>query len=730
MNSSTQCYWATALIPVDCNQEFTGEVAHGVVHGFPGDTDSKLRHHDRTAGLGIATVDHKLHAFRDELDDWLECCTAQGRTDSADQNSPRLPPWESSQEPPLQKLVQAIARLLVGEEVAIALNPIFRNILGANYLFVNNCSSVDSSSNNLPSAPLITHSRGQELGTTSDASTSDTSTSYTLDAYVGSCLLANPPLGLNQAIDAAMLLQWEAQNCCWAWRLGLRNQEMGWLIVRPQVKDAALLEAILQPARTAVIQRVAALVGRYLSHARSYSQFQVQTQILQTKNQELQQISQLKSEFLANTSHEIRTPLSSILGFTHLLREQGFNPGSLRHQEYLKIILTSGQHLLALINDILDLSKIEANQLDLNWEWVELEPLCRTVLTLVQEKANDRGLSLKLEIPDHLGAIMADPLRLKQILFNLLSNALKFTSEGTVGLRVAQEDDLTRLTVWDTGTGIPLEQQNLLFKPYQQLPNTVTSSTEGTGLGLALTQKLAELHGGWVELQSELNRGSAFTVVIPISPSPTSDLISREALDRSDSAPLRLPFNTQVRPAGVPPSPVSTPPKSKTLTENYSRQSARQIENQTGNQVENQAGNQIDRQPESKLVYGEILLVEDNLFNAQLLMTYLGKLGYQVSWAKDSEEMWQFLAHSLPQMILMDINLPEVDGLTLIRQLRSQACYQELPIIAQTAMAMSGDRETCLTAGATDYVAKPIDLKKLALLIAQYISQNISGKAP
>ncbi|MGI0492609.1 ATP-binding protein [Alkalinema pantanalense CENA528] len=723
MNSSTQCYWAAALISGDCNQDFACEVPYEVAHGVTEGTDSMPGNHDRAVGLEIATVEHKLHAFRDELDDWLESCTVQGRTYAGDQQNPRLLPWDSSQEPLLQQLVQAIARLLVGEEVAIALNSVFRNILGANYLSIDNCSSGSSSSNNLPATPL-TYPKGQELGR-SDRSANHSSASYTLAAYVGSCLLANPPLGLNQAIDAEMLLQWEAQDCCWAWRLTVHNQEMGWLIVRPQVKDAALLEAILQPARTAFIQRVAALVGRYLSHARSYNQFQVQAQTLQTRNQELQQISQLKSEFLANTSHEIRTPLSSILGFTHLLREQGFNPGSLRHQEYLKIILTSGQHLLALINDILDLSKIEANQLDLHWERVELEPLCRTVLTLVQEKANDRGLSLKLDIPDHLSAIMADPLRLKQILFNLLSNALKFTSEGAVGLRVAQEGELMRLTVWDTGTGIPPEQQNLLFKPYQQLPNTVTSSTEGTGLGLALTQKLAELHGGWVELQSELNRGSAFTVVIPTSLPSASDL-GLEALDQSDSTPSRSRFNSQVRCADSSLSSASAPPKTKTLTENYSRQSAQKIASQTGNQAENL----IEQQQESKRVSGEILLVEDNLFNAQLLMTYLGKLGYQVSWAKDSEEMWQSLAHSLPQMILMDINLPEVDGLTLIRQLRSQACYQELPIIAQTAMAMSGDRETCLTAGATDYVAKPIDLKKLALLIAQYISQNISGKAP
>jgi signal transduction histidine kinase/CheY-like chemotaxis protein len=433
----------------------------------------------------------------------------------------------------------------------------------------------------------------------------------------------------------------------------------------------------LKAARLDFLERVSAVFSHQVRLTRSMQTMLHDCQTFQREKQELQQISQLKSEFLANTSHEIRTPLSSILGFTHLLREQGFNPGAVRHQEYLRIILTSGQHLLSLINDILDLSKIEANQLDLNWEVVEIEPLCQTIVTLVQEKANDRGLLLRLEIAPKAKHLFCDPLRLKQMLFNLLSNALKFTREGTVGLRVEQDDRSTQFTVWDTGVGIPEDQLNLLFRPYQQLPHTASRQAEGTGLGLALTQKLAELHYGSVAVSSEINRGSRFTVKIPI-------------LSSTSGSPNPDGQGGASRP--TEPQPIAHPvPVSSAIA----REAA--------------------QRPSS-----QVLIVEDNFNNAQLLIAYLCKLGYEVTWAKNHTDLWRSLQQGRPALILMDINLPDVDGLTIIRELRSQPAYAELPIIAQTALAMSGDRALCLEAGATDYITKPLDLQRLAQVLSCY----------
>lgn len=456
-------------------------------------------------------------------------------------------------------------------------------------------------------------------------------------------------------------LEWQS-----AWELCDRKTTYGWLVTVSSPISTSSDTALIQ-LRDQCVSRAIAQTAQLIRHTQKTEALIEKAQTLEAKNRELTQISKLKSEFLANTSHEIRTPLSSILGFTHLLREQGYTPSNLRHQEYLKIILSSGQHLLALINDILDLSKIEANQLTLQQESIEVIEVCKLALKLVQEKANDKGLPLKLGVAPDVSTVVADPLRLKQMLFNLLSNALKFTDRGSVGLEVKTVDQFVEFTVWDTGTGISLEQQQLLFRPYTQLNNA--TSGEGTGLGLALTQKLAELHGGWVRLESELDRGSKFTIALPctapVSPTPTEICLTPQI---SSAVQSRLPVAS--RPHGA--------------RSNH------------------------------------ILLVEDNAHNARLVITYLCKLGYEVTWSKNSEEMWQSLKQSLPAAILMDIHLPDVDGLTLTQQLRSRKRYRSIPVIVQTAMAMKGDREKCLAAGAADYVSKPIDLNALAQTVAKY----------
>lgn len=458
-------------------------------------------------------------------------------------------------------------------------------------------------------------------------------------------------------------LEWQS-----AWELCDRKNNYGWLVTVSAPLSTSSDTAFVQ-LRDQCVSRAIAQTVQHIRYSKKTQTLIEKSQTLEAKNRELAQVSKLKSEFLANTSHEIRTPLSSILGFTHLLREQGFTPSNLRHQEYLKIILSSGQHLLALINDILDLSKIEANQLTLQQESIEVTEVCKLALKLVQEKANDKGLPLKLVVAPDVSTVMADPLRLKQMLFNLLSNALKFTDRGSVGLEVKTVDGFVEFTVWDTGTGISSEQQQILFRPYTQLKNATPG--EGTGLGLALTQKLAELHGGWVRLESEPDRGSRFTIALP-----------RTAPVSSPSTPTELCLTPPIPTSGVPqisPSSRLNPTRSN-----------------------------------------HILLVEDNAHNARLIITYLCKLGYEVTWSKNSEEMWQSLKHSVPAAILMDIHLPDVSGLTLTQQLRSRKRYRSIPVIVQTAMAMKGDREKCLAAGAVDYVSKPIDLTALAQTVAKY----------
>ncbi len=476
-----------------------------------------------------------------------------------------------------------------------------------------------------------------------------------------------------------------------AWKISDRINSIAWLITvpwSPSLKIEFEDERLMQ-LRSTLVKRAISQVVPLVRQAQSVQQLQQQCQQLSDRNRELAQTSQLKNEFLANTSHEIRTPLTSILGFTHLLREQGYDFDKVRHQEYLKIILSSGQHLLALINDILDLSKIEANQLDLQQDAIDVSQLCQTALKLVREKANDKGLVLLLEIPEPLPMLVADPLRLKQMLFNLLSNALKFTTCGSVGLEVRVVSHEIQFAVWDTGKGISHEQQSLLFKPYAQLPN----AQEGTGLGLFLTKKLIELHGGWITMQSESNQGSRFTIGLPLLPG-----VSKEF------SVTQTPPETQSH---------STPSIAHSHPISSDADLAKQIFSLPVPPLERK------HFPRATRPYN-ILLVEDNAHNARLVITCLCKLGYEVTWAKNSAEVWHSLKKPFPALILMDIHLPDADGLTLTQQLQAHEQYREIPVVVQTAMAMKGDRERCLEAGAIDYLSKPIDLAILAQMVAKY----------
>lgn len=498
------------------------------------------------------------------------------------------------------------------------------------------------------------------------------------------------PFVLGQCLSDRDLQSWQTQFPACGWQIERNQTIFGWLLLAPAAADFQLEACDELASFTACLN--AQLIGQGLDRYRmALNQVELiqthvqQKQALAACNQELLQANHLKSEFLANTSHEIRTPLSSILGFTHLMREQGFSPSNLKHQEYLNIILSSGQHLLALINDILDLSKIEADQLDLQCETVAVKSVCQTAIALVREKANDKGLALRLEIAPQAETLVADPLRLKQMLFNLLSNALKFTRQGSIGLQVTVSDEI-RFTVWDTGTGISEDQQQLLFRPYSQIANAAAKRDEGTGLGLALTQKLAELHGGRVEIQSQLGQGSRFTIVLPLvfTPEPDGETTLTNQSDASHPA-----GSHHVEPDGSDVKALKAPATAS--------------------------------QPVMPSRSNHLLLVEDNPFNAKLMLTYLSKLGYELTWVKDGTEMRQALTRSLPALILMDIHLPGEDGLALTQALKMDDRYHAIPVIAQTAMAMTGDRDLCLQAGAVGYVTKPIDLKALAQLIGQYV---------
>ncbi|MDB9378835.1 hybrid histidine kinase/response regulator HrmK, partial [Nodularia sphaerocarpa] len=451
---------------------------------------------------------------------------------------------------------------------------------------------------------------------------------------------------------------------------------IGWLIISqtPPKSDHKSLTAAQFQLRSQLLARAIKQCVATLVQLKKIQSLQQHSQQLGTSNEKLERTNQLKNQFLANTSHEIRTPLSSIIGFSQLLLAQGYDPTREHHQEYLRIIQSSGKHLLTLINDILDLSKIEANQLEVEWENINVPEICRNVLALVKEKAANKGLQLRLKLDPDVTTLVADPLRLKQMLLNLLFNALKFTKTGAVGLEVLPKGGFVHFIVWDTGIGISKENQARLFQPYFQIANTVVNRNEGTGLGLTVTRKLVEIHGGWLEVGSEVDHGSRFTIILPVKP------VGEEGKYQPDVEAIAVSRPRRDQEDDVAESTVVT--SSSSL---------------------------------------DILLVENDFPNAELIRIYLGTLGYQVTWVKNAAEMWSVLTHLNPILILMDVYLPDGNGLNLAQQIREQGQYQMIPVIVQTAMAMKGDREICLAAGVDDYISKPIDLSVLGHLIAKYI---------
>jgi signal transduction histidine kinase len=238
---------------------------------------------------------------------------------------------------------------------------------------------------------------------------------------------------------------------------------------------------------------------------------------IQEKTQQLEIANRHKSEFLANMSHELRTPLNAVIGFSEVLLERMFGEVNEKQEEYLQDILSSGKHLLSLINDILDLSKIEAGRMELEALPFDLPAALDNALTLIKERAARNSIGLAVHVDPRIGEVVADERKVKQVLLNLLSNAVKFTPEGgTITMAAVLNGGMVEISVADTGIGIAPEDQAAVFEEFRQVGTDYARKREGTGLGLALARRLVELHGGTLTLQSELGKGSTFTFTIPV----------------------------------------------------------------------------------------------------------------------------------------------------------------------------------------------------------------------
>ncbi|WP_373542400.1 GAF domain-containing protein [Chamaesiphon sp.] len=413
-------------------------------------------------------------------------------------------------------------------------------------------------------------------------------------------------------------------------------------------------------------------------------------QQLAVSNQELARATRLKDEFLASMSHELRTPLNAILGMSESLQDEVFGTINERQQKSIIAIEKSGKHLLALINDILDLSKIEANKFELELTDVSIQSLCQNSVLFIKELAHKRQIRLQTKISESLKYlnICVDDLRFRQVLINLLSNAVKFTPEGgsiTLDVRVgtgglgattdgqssAPQVPQIAFSIIDTGIGIAPENMDKLFQSFIQIDSSLSRQYAGTGLGLALVKRLVEMHGGTVSVQSQIDRGSCFTICLPLEPTT--------AMSLTPSAPLVYPSVT-----------AATPEETQAV------------------------------KPQTS-----ILLVEDNQANIETMTTYLQSRGYRIVVAENGLQAISILAACgkdlervhYPHLILMDIQMPGMDGFEATGRIRQLPECASIPIIALTALAMPNDRQRCLDAGVDRYVTKPVKLSQLVATI-------------
>lgn len=405
----------------------------------------------------------------------------------------------------------------------------------------------------------------------------------------------------------------------------------------------------------------------------------------QFAREEAEFANRTKSAFLANMSHEIRTPMTAILGYTDLLLDEFGAAGTAG--EWLRTIKINGEHLLTIINDILDISKIEAGKMTVESIAHEIRRLVGEVDALLRGRARDKGLSLRFEIqPDVPRVVLTDPTRLKQILINLVGNALKFTESGSVRVEVRRADaqaSLLEIAVVDSGIGMTSDQMERLFNPFTQADSSTTRRFGGTGLGLTIARLLARLMGGDLTVSSRAGVGSTFRLTID-APAVVDEAAATVTADGDHAAStLRHDAPSQ--------SPQPTPSGHPTLR-------------------------------------CRLMLAEDGVDNQRLISFILRKAGADVTIVENGQlavETVLAAAKDDPSgpaafdVVLMDMQMPVCDGYEATRRLRAHGF--DRPIIALTANAMSGDRQKCLDAGCTDYAAKPIDRGALLATIAKHL---------
>ncbi|HLB05447.1 MAG TPA: response regulator [Thermodesulfobacteriota bacterium] len=400
---------------------------------------------------------------------------------------------------------------------------------------------------------------------------------------------------------------------------------------------------------------------------------------LASANLRLREMDRLKSEFLANMSHELRTPLTAIIGFSELLVDRIMGELSEEQAGSVENILTSGQHLLKLINDILDLSKIEAGKMELHMEAFQLGTIIGFVKKTVSPLVERKGQTLKVEVADGIPDICADPGKIKQLLLNLVGNAVKFTPNGgTITIGADFKDNYFAISVTDTGIGIRHEDREKIFQEFQQAESSTSREYGGTGLGLTLTKRLTEMHGGKIEVESEVGKGSKFIAYLPLRIEKRPPLIEERIGVGPEKPTVEVGILTRPQP-----------------------------------------------RPETQPL---ILVVEDDPKLSKLLTVYLDQAGYRVETAMDGEEAIKKAKQLQPFAITLDIMLPKKDGWVVMQELKEVPETRDIPVII---VSMVENQELGFSLGAADYLVKPVSREDLleSIWVCSYGIRESKGTA-
>ncbi len=433
------------------------------------------------------------------------------------------------------------------------------------------------------------------------------------------------------------------------------NQQniFGTIIVMRSLKEEAALRKALEVKTAELAQFTAKIEAKVLER----------TEELERTNRELARLNQIKGSFIANTSHELRTPLNSILGFSDVLLEKTFGPLNDSQERYVRNIHAAGKHLLELINNVLDIAKIDSGKFEIVYETFHVPAFIAEVIAIITQLAEKKSIEIVTQIDQDVDVITADRVKIKQVLYNLLSNAIKFTPEGgKAGITVAYEESagdalvmggpketVLKISVWDTGVGISPEDKERIFDEFEQADTTLSREFGGAGLGLALSKKLVEIHGGKISVDSSLGVGSIFTFTVPV-------ISAAEAEQPQEHEAIGLTF------------------------------------------------------PWMKDEAPLILVVEDDSATAELLTLHLTQAGYKVAHAYNGEEAIEKARTMRPFAITLDVMLPKKDGWEVLQTLKTDPLTADIPVIIHSII---DNKELAFALGATDYLMKPLDKEAL-----------------